>query len=117
MGTGHAAEEKEGEKIQALDSIKKNVFQRLHDLSHRRLIDERLSGWVVAYCYRGTGSTRFAQKRSSGSTSLRRLLPNEMPGPDANEFLFELRELVADSVLEGGGKLLGWSRDPSLALP
>jgi len=37
-------------------------------------------------------------------------IPNEMPGPDANEFLFELRELIADSVEEGGGTLCGWTR-------
>jgi len=35
-----------------------------------------------------------------------------MPGPDTNEFLFELRELVAESVLANSGQLLGWTREP-----
>jgi hypothetical protein len=106
-------EDKEDEKIQALDNIKKNVFQRLHELSHRRLIDERLSGWVEAYNHRGTGSTRVRAREVVGLYESAAPVPNEMPGPDANEFLFELRELVADSVIEGGGELRGWSRDPS----
>ena len=37
-------------------------------------------------------------------------VPNEMPGPDTNEFLFELRELIAESVIDGGGSLRGWTR-------
>jgi len=104
-------EDREDEKIQALDNIKKNVFQRLHDLSHRRLIDERLSGWVEAYNHRGTGSTRVRARDVVGLYESAAPVPNEMPGPDANEFLFELRELVAESVIEGGGELRGWTRD------
>jgi hypothetical protein len=107
-------EDKEEEKIQALDNIKKNVFQRLHDLSHRRIIDERLSGWVEAYNYRGAGSTRVRAREVIGLYESAAPVPNEMPGPDANEFLFELRELVAESIIAGGGDLLGWSRDASL---
>jgi hypothetical protein len=108
-------EDKEEEKIQALDNIKKNVFQRLHDLAHRRLIDERLNGWVEAYNHRGTGSTRVRARDLIGLYESAAPIPNEMPGPDANEFLFELRELVAESVVDGGGELLGWTRGASYA--
>jgi hypothetical protein len=37
-------------------------------------------------------------------------IPNEMPGPDLNEFLFEIRELVAESIEECDGYLFGWKR-------
>jgi len=102
-------------RIQAIDAIRREVNQRLHELSRRRVIDERLSGWVEAYERRGTGSTRVRAKELEGLYESAAPVPNEMPGPDANEFLFELRELVADSVEKGGGQLRGWKRE-SLAL-
>lgn len=107
-------DEREAERIQAIDDIKKQVFTRLHELSKRRLIDERLSGWVEAYEHRGTGSTKVRAKDLVGLYESAAPVPNEMPGPDANEFLFELRELVAESVLEGGGELRGWTRAAEL---
>ena len=36
---------------------------------------------------------------------------NEMPGPDANKFLFDLRGLIADSIKMAGGQLKGWSQE------
>lgn len=74
------------------------------------MIDEQLSGWVEAYELRGTGSTRVRAKELIGLYEMAAPVPNEMPGADANEFLFELRELVAESVQEGGGELRGWTR-------
>ena len=97
-------------RIQAVDAIRREVNNRLHDLSRRRMIDEQLSGWVEAYELRGTGSTRVRAKDLVGLYESAAPVPNEMPGPDANEFLFELRELVAESVQDGGGDLRGWRR-------
>lgn len=103
-------------RIQAVDAIRREVNKRLHDLSRRRMIDERLSGWVEAYELRGKGSTKDRAKDLVDLYETAAPIPNEMPGPDANEFLFELRELVAESVEEGGGQLRGWTRQP-LVLP
>jgi hypothetical protein len=100
-------------RIQAIDAIRREVNKRLHDLSRRRLIDEQLSGWVEAYELKGTGSTRFRAKELVGLYESAAPVPNEMPGPDANEFLFELRELVAESVEDGSGELRGWKREAS----
>ncbi len=97
-------------RIQAVDAIRREVNMRLHHLSRRRLIDERVSGWVEAYELRGSGSTRERAKDLLGLYESAAPVPNEMPGPDANEFLFELRELVAESVEDGGGALRGWKR-------
>jgi len=103
-------ESHDAEKLQAIDTIRKEVFTRMHELSNRRLLAERLSGWVEAYDHRGTGSTRVRARDLLSLYESAAPVPNEMPGPDANEFLFELRELVAESVLQGGGELRGWTR-------
>lgn len=42
-------------------------------------------------------------------------IPGVVPTSEGNEFLFELRELVRDAILEGGGDLKGWSREPEKA--
>jgi len=108
----HPPESAKDERIQAIDAIRKEVYTRLHDLSHRRMIDERLSGWVEAYEFRGTGSTRVRAKELVGLYESAAPVPNEMPGPDSNEFLFELRELVAAAIDDGGGEIVGWKRQP-----
>lgn len=94
----------------AIDTIRKEVFTRLHDLAKIRVLEERVSGWVEAYEHRGTGSTRVRARDMVTLYEEAAPIPNEMPGPDANEFLFELRELIADSIIEGGGSLRGWAR-------
>jgi hypothetical protein len=107
-------EHREAEKVQAIDNIRTQVFARLHDLSKRRLIDERLSGWVEAYERRGTGSTKVRARELVGLYESAAPVPNEMPGPDLNEFLFEVRELVAESIIAGNGEVRGWTREPEL---
>ena len=84
----------------------------MHDLSKRRMIDEKLNGWIEVYELRGTGSTKVRARELVELYESAAPVPNEMPGPDANEFLFELRELVAESVEHGGGELRGWKRQP-----
>ena len=99
-------------RIQAVDTIRREVNTRLHDLSKRRMIDEKLNGWIEVYELRGTGSTKVRARELVELYESAAPVPNEMPGPDANEFLFELRELVAESVEHGGGELRGWKRQP-----
>lgn len=99
------------ERQTAIDTIKKEVFTRLHELARARVLEERISGWVEAFEHRGTGSTRVRAREVVTLYEEAAPVPNEMPGPDANEFLFELRELIAESVTEGGGSLRGWTRE------
>lgn len=98
------------DRIESVDAIKKEVFTRLHDLSRRRVLDERLREWVVAYEHRGIGSTRVRAREVVMIYEVAAPIPNEMPAPDANKFLFELRELIADSVRTAGGQLKGWTQ-------
>ncbi len=98
-------------RIQAIDGIKKQVFQRLHDLSTRRLLEERLSGWREAYHeHRGPGSTRTRARDIVTLYESAAPIPNEMPARDANEFLMEIRELVAESIEAESGRVIGWRR-------
>ena len=98
------------ERTAVIDGVRKEVFVRLHELSRRRVLDARVSGWVEAYEHRGAGSTRVRAREVITLYSVAAPIPNEMPGPDANEFLFELRELIAESIQAGGGELRGWTR-------
>jgi hypothetical protein len=97
------------DRIDAVDTIKKEVFTRLHDLSRRRVLDERVREWVSAYEHRGVGSTQVRARGVATIYEEAAPIPNEMPGPDSNKFLFELRELIAGSVKSAGGQLKGWT--------
>lgn len=97
------------DRIDAIDAVKKEVFTRLHELSRRRILEERLREWVSAYEHRGIGSTRRRAREVATIYEEAAPIPNEMPGPDANKFLFELRGLIAGSVKTAGGQLRGWA--------
>ena len=98
-------------RIDAVDAVKKEVFTRLHDMSRRRVLEERVREWVSAYEHRGIGSTRIRAREVITIYEEAAPIPNEMPGPDANKFLFDLRGLIADSVKMAGGQLKGWSQE------
>lgn len=102
--------EESDERMQSIDAIKTEVFSRLHDLSKRRVMEERVRDWMVAFEYRGIGSTRTRARDVVSIYQGAAPVPNEMPGADENQFLFELRELIAESVLTAGGELRGWER-------
>ena len=107
-------EDREAERLAAIEEIKRKVSGRLHDFSQRRLVDDRLSGWVEAYERKGRGSTSNRANDVGALYESAAPIPNEMPGPDLNEFLFEIRELVAVSIEECDGVLFGWKREAEL---
>jgi hypothetical protein len=106
-----APPEDSADRIESIDAIRKEVFTRLHDLSRRRILEERVREWVTAYEHRGIGSTRVRAREVVMIYEDAAPIPNEIPRPDANRFLFELRELIAESVLEAGGQLKGWLQE------
>jgi len=105
--------EDSGARVTAIDPIRKEVFARLHELSRRRVMEARLAEWYEAYMHRGAGSTRVRARDMVTLYEGAAPIPNEMPGSDANQFLFELRELIAESIITGGGELRGWFRQDS----
>jgi len=96
------------DRIDAIDTVKKEVFTRLHELSRRRILEDRVREWVSAYEHRGIGSTRLRAREVATIYEEAAPIPNEMPDSDSNKFLFELRELIAASVKSSGGQLKGW---------
>ncbi len=97
------------ERQAAIDAIKKEVFTRLHDLARSRVLEARINSWVAAYEHRGPGSTRVRAREVATLYEEAAPIPNEMPGPDANKFLFEIRGLIANSIQTSGGQIRGWS--------
>lgn len=59
---------------------------------------------AAAYEHRGAASTRVRAREIVTLFESAAPVPNEMPACDAAEFLFEIRELVGESILAGGGK-------------
>jgi hypothetical protein len=101
-------EEKQG---RALDNIRQRVFTALHDLSTERIIREHLAEWVVAYDYRGTGSTRLRAKDIRALYESGAPVPAEMPGKDANKFMLDVRVMVKNAVIASGGSVVGWGTE------
>lgn len=95
-------------RAEALDTIRQEVFGRLHTLSTERLVQQHLADWASAYEHRGTGSTRERAKDIRSLYESGAPMPAAMPGADANKFLFQIRGLVRESITINGGSVLGW---------
>ena len=103
-------EERKDEKLVAIDMIRRAIYDKLHDFARDRILDGKLPEWLAAYSYRGNGSTRRRASDIRAIYSSAAPIPNETPGPDNNDFLFAIREVVADAVLNKGGSVRGWER-------
>lgn len=96
------------ESQRALDTIRQNVFTMLHDFSTARLVQGHIADWVKAYDYRGAGSTRLRAKDIRALYEVSAPVPIEMPGPDANAFMLDIRTLVRSAIKASGGSVVGW---------
>jgi hypothetical protein len=98
----------EEERARILDAIRQKVFAALHALSTQRLIQSHLADWVTAYDHRGAGSTRSRARDIRAVYEAGAPVPAEMPGKDANDFLFDVRSLVQAAITSSGGAVVGW---------
>lgn len=96
-------------KIAPIAAIQREIEERLHDFSRCKVLEERVSEWVQAYMHRGPGSTLPRAIDIGRIYEVAAPIPNEIPGSDANKFLFEVRKLIAESVIKVGGQLKGWA--------
>jgi hypothetical protein len=101
-------QEHQVESQRALDTIRQNVFEMLHDFSTARLVQSHIADWVRAYDHRGSGSTRLRAKDIRALYEVSAPVPSEMPGPDANTFMLDIRYLVRDAIKASGGSVVGW---------
>jgi hypothetical protein len=96
----------EGEHEAALDQIRRAVFARLYELTKRRLRDDQVAAWRVAYDHSGTGS---AVRRAQTIDDIHRTAaPNisAAMSQDAREFLTKLYTILREAIEEAGGIIL-----------
>ena len=58
------------------------------------MLEEHVSEWVTAYEHRGEGSTLVRAWDVVTVYEVAAPIPDEMPGPDANEILFQILKKV-----------------------
>lgn len=91
---------------QAIAPIRRLVFDRLHQLVLRRLIDEHLQEWRDSFGQKGKGS---AVRRAIGIRGIYECaapVPGTVNTTPALELLREVHELVRNAVIENGGMML-----------
>jgi len=103
-------DERKDDKLAAIDLIRRAIYGKLHDFARDRILDGKLPEWLAAYNHRGYGSARRRASDIRAIYSSAAPIPNETPGPDNNDFLFAIREVVADAIISLGGTVRGWER-------
>lgn len=89
-------------KVEAIDAIRKDVWNKLHDISRRRVLDDHLKDWLAAFQRRGTGSTRQRTKDIAFIYDEAIPIPSELPSHVANEFMNEVRKIIRECIGERG---------------
>jgi hypothetical protein len=90
----------------AIASVERQVFTRLHEFAGKRLFLDRIKDWNVAYSHRGLGSTWQRAHDIENLYESAAPIPREIPDPDGNTFLREIRQLVREAIRAGGGRLV-----------
>lgn len=94
------------EREAALDNIRRAVFARLSDLTKRRLKDDQVASWRVAYDFSGTGS---ATRRARTIDEIHRSAAPHISAAmsqDARDFLARLYSILREAIEEAGGVIL-----------
>ena len=96
----------EAEADDALSRVQRAVFTRLHSFVESKLIRVPRKDWIRAFNYRGRGSTY------NRACVIRMIYESAapIPGPAldtySEEFLREVRVLLHNAILDGGGELV-----------
>lgn len=96
----------ETEAQDAIDTIRRHVFQRMHSLARGRLIEYQQRAWITAYAYSGTGSTRERAKTMYGIFGEAAPSITSMMDDTAEKFLNDVVDIVRNAVKEVGGSLI-----------
>ena len=97
----------EAEEKAAISGIRQDVFQRIHELSERRLIEAHPSDWEAAYNFRGTGSSRERAGRMALIYEAAAPSVSSVLAPEMQEFLDEVIYAVKTAVEEANGTVHG----------
>ena len=90
---------------EAINVIRKNVYEKMHGFAERRLIASQLVGWSTAFQYRGTGSSHERARRMDRIYDAAAPSITSTMDPSSQEFLDEVKSIVRNSIKEAGGSL------------
>jgi hypothetical protein len=96
----------EDDEAEAIDLVRKEVFQSLHSLAMARVIDGHLTDWSGAFEHSGRGSSY------DRARDVRNIYETAAPVPgielttQSSAFLTDVRELVFDAIESAGGKIV-----------
>ena len=94
------------EEQAAIDQVRRSVSVALHNLALKRMIEEHLAEWRIAYDspqYLGAGSTFRRAKTIHGIYDTAAPLPDAVMPPPSKEFLSQIRRLVISAIEASGG--------------
>ena len=96
----------EREERAAIDRIRQAAFQRIHDISDRRLWDEHIEDWESAYALSGTGSTKVRANQMMNNI-YEPAAPSIGPAMDQSmeKFRNEILAAVREAIEDAGGEL------------
>lgn len=92
----------------AIAGVRRAVSVTIHDLAMRRLIDEHLAEWRIAYDgaeYRGKGSAGRRARTIQAIYESAAPLPDAVMTTDAMAFLAEIRNIVIEAIETSGGRV------------
>jgi hypothetical protein len=95
----------EEEEEAALSEIRQQVHMELHALAERRIVAQHLDEWRAAFDLRGKGSTFDRAEEIDGIYERGAPIASTVMTKFAAEFVQEMRMLVHQAIVEGGGRL------------
>jgi hypothetical protein len=86
--------------------VSAEVSKRLEEYVARRMREEHLNEWTVAYSQRGTGSTRLRAKEIRSINEDVAPVPDEVPAPLASKLLDDFREIFREAAAAAGAEIV-----------
>lgn len=95
----------EEEAEAALSGIRQHVHTGLHTLAERRIVEQHLDQWRSAYDLRGKGSTFDRAQEINSIYERGAPVASTMMTKFAADFVQEMRGLVHQAIINGGGRI------------
>jgi hypothetical protein len=93
-------------KDAAVARVSAEVSKRLEEYVARRMREEHLNEWTVAYSQRGTGSARLRAKEIRSINEDVAPVPDEDPAPLASRLLDDVREIFREAAAAAGAEII-----------
>lgn len=93
-------------KDAAVARVSAEVSKRLEEYAARRMREEHLNEWTVAYSQRGTGSARVRAKEIRSINEDVAPVPDEVPAPLASKLLDDFRKIFREAAAVAGAEII-----------